>query len=140
MQTRNVLVVDDEAHITHVVSMKLRQAGLGVRTAADGEEAFRLACDLRPDLVITDFQMPLVSGYELSMKLHQHPITAGVPVLMVTARGHLLTPDELARTNIKALLCKPFSPRELLKKVQEILAETDRLALDAGDGHEAIAA
>lgn len=118
-----ILVVDDESHISHVVSLKLEQAGMRVVTAADGEEGFEAAVREHPDLVVTDFQMPVMTGLELSWKLREHPETASVPVLVVTARGHLLSDDDVARTNIKAVMCKPFSPRHLLEKVRELLGE-----------------
>ena len=121
MKPKLVLVVDDETHISHVVSGKLRQAGLQVMCASDGEEAYELACQSVPDLVITDFQMPLMSGLELSMKLRQNAPTSDVPVLVVSARGHLITADDKSRTNIRAVMCKPFGPRHLLEKVHELL-------------------
>lgn len=120
---QTILVVDDETHIAHVVSLKLEQAGFRVVTASDGEEGFEAAVRERPDLVVTDFQMPVMTGLELSWKLREHPVTAHVPVLVVTARGHLLTDEDLARTNVKGLMCKPFSPRHLLEKVRELLGE-----------------
>ena len=120
---QTILVVDDETHIAHVVSLKLEQSGLRVVTASDGEEGFEAAVRERPDLVVTDFQMPVMTGLELSWKLREHPATAHIPVLVVTARGHLLTDEDLARTNVKGVMCKPFSPRHLLEKVRELLGE-----------------
>jgi two-component system alkaline phosphatase synthesis response regulator PhoP len=116
-----ILVVDDETHISHVVSFKLGQAGMRVLTAADGEEGFEIALRELPDLIVTDFQMPIMTGLELSWKLRENPQTAMIPVLVVTARGHLLTDNDLARTNVKGVMCKPFSPRHLLEKVRELL-------------------
>jgi CheY-like chemotaxis protein len=116
-----VLVVDDEAHILHVVSLKLGNAGYEIITAADGEEGLEKALEHKPDLVITDYQMPFLTGLELCEKLKANPATAELPAIMLTARGFSLTEDDLARTNIKAVLSKPFSPREVLKRVQEQL-------------------
>jgi two-component system, OmpR family, alkaline phosphatase synthesis response regulator PhoP len=116
-----VLVVDDESHISHVVSLKLRQAGLRVVVATDGEEALDAALAERPSLVITDYQMPFINGLELAKRLRADPALSATPVLMVTARGHLLPAEELAQTNIKAVMCKPFAPRILLQKALELL-------------------
>ncbi len=116
-----VLVVDDEAHILHVVSLKLRNAGYEVITAVDGEEGLEKALAESPDLLITDYQMPLVSGLELCEKLKAEPATAELPAIMLTARGFSLNDQDLNATNIKAVLSKPFSPREVLKRVQELL-------------------
>jgi CheY-like chemotaxis protein len=60
-----VLVADDEIHIIHVVAIKLRNNGYEVIAANNGAEAYELACRERPDIVVTDYQMPLLTGFEL---------------------------------------------------------------------------
>jgi len=129
MTTRTVLIADDEAHITHVVSLKLRQAGFNVLVATDGQEALDLARTHHPDMVVTDYQMPIMSGYELSIALKNTHTTATIPVLMITARGHMLSPDDLKKTNIKAMMCKPFSPRHVLERILSILGNSTAAAL-----------
>jgi two-component system phosphate regulon response regulator PhoB len=119
--TYTILVADDEHHIRLVVSQRLREAGFNVIEARDGEEALELAQSNPPHLVITDFQMPLLSGLELCMALRARKATANVPAIMLTARGHAVKPDNLSQTNIKELMSKPFSARELLVKVQRVL-------------------
>lgn len=118
---RTILVADDEAHILHVVSLKLRNAGYEVLTAADGEEAFEVACATPPDLVITDLQMPFMTGLEFAARLRAHPPTAHIPALLLTARGHALSQADLANTAIREVLSKPFSPREVLARVEAML-------------------
>ncbi len=120
-QTPTILCADDEAHILHVVSLKLRNAGYRVITASDGEEALQAALDNRVDLVITDYQMPFLSGLELCLELKRHAETAAVPALMLTARGFAIPREQLDRTNIVSVLAKPFSPRDLLARVQEVI-------------------
>lgn len=120
-----VLVVDDEAHIRQVLSIKLRNAGHEVSTASDGEEAFEAARQEPPDLIITDFQMPYMSGLELCKALVGESATAEIPVLMLTARGYSLDEEDLRIGNIRDVLSKPFSPRAILQRVQEILAGVD---------------
>ena len=121
-----VLVVDDEAHILHVLSLKLRNAGYEVTTAVDGEEGYELATQELPDLVITDFQMPYMTGLELCRALASHPPTSHIPVLMLTARGYALDDDDLAIGNIKGILSKASSPRGVLQQVEDLLAATAR--------------
>lgn len=116
-----ILVADDEIHITQVVTLKLRNAGFEIITAADGEEAFELACQELPALIITDLQMPYLSGLELCERLRQHAPTSAIPAIMLTARGYALAATDLAKTNIKKVMSKPFSPRDLLKEVTEQL-------------------
>jgi two-component system, OmpR family, alkaline phosphatase synthesis response regulator PhoP len=122
-QGKRILVVDDESHIVNVVSLKLRNAGFEVLTAADGEEALELALHSELNLVITDFQMPFMTGLELCQRLREDPHTAELPVLMLTARGFSLNPEDLNRTNIMGVLSKPFSPRQVLTKVHELVGE-----------------
>jgi len=123
MPSGKILVADDELHMTYILSFKLERAGYNVITAGDGQEAFALACAHHPDLVITDFQMPTLSGLDMALKLRKNPATAHIPLLMLTARGHRVGADELAMTNIRRLLGKPFSIRELLTTVEHILAK-----------------
>lgn len=117
----HILVIDDEPHITHVVSLKLRNAGYEVTTAGDGEEGYEAALQCNPDLIITDLQMPYLTGIELARKLKETKATAATPVIMLTARGFGLTPDDMAGTNIIDMLSKPFSPREVLEHVAKTL-------------------
>ncbi len=119
-----ILAADDEVHILHVLGLKLRNAGLDVLTAEDGEEALEMARKHQPDLVITDFQMPLLNGLELCQQLKADETTASIPTLMLTARGFSLSAEDLEKTNIAGVLSKPFSPREVLSRVQELLGLT----------------
>ena len=116
-----ILVVDDETHILHVVSLKLAKAGFDVITAEDGEEGLEAALSRQPDLVITDYQMPFMSGLELCTQLKQHESTRTTPALMLTARGFALASDVLEQTNILNVISKPFSPREVLARVCELV-------------------
>lgn len=116
-----ILVVDDEVHILHVVSLKLRNAGYEVITAEDGEEGLETALEQQPDLVITDFQMPYMTGLELCQKLKEDQRARTIPALMLTARGFSLDGDDLERTNIVGVISKPFSPREVLMRVQDLV-------------------
>ena len=122
MGSKRIILADDEAYVTTTLSAKLRAAGHEVTVACNGEEAFQLAGANPPDLLVTDYQMPVLSGYEMSVKLKGQPLTSGVPVLMLTARGHHLSPEQLSLTNIRAVLAKPFSAREVVAKVNELLA------------------
>jgi two-component system alkaline phosphatase synthesis response regulator PhoP len=119
---RKILVADDEAHILHVVSMKLKNAGFDVITAVDGEEALELSKSDKPDLVITDYQMPIMTGVEFCKAMRACEETMHTPVILLTARGFDIEADEMASAGISAVLAKPFSPREILEKVNELLA------------------
>jgi len=123
-ENKTILVVDDEPHILHVVSLKLRNAGFNVITALDAEDAFDLAIGGGGiDLVLTDFQMPGMSGVELAKQLHAEPRTKHLPVMLLTAHGLAIEQIELRRAGIDVCLSKPFSPRDLLAKVDELLTQ-----------------
>ncbi len=121
MINKKVLVVDDEIHIVHVVSLKLRNRGFEVISADNGADAYDRACEEMPDLIITDFQMPVMTGLEFLEKLRGNRETAAIPVIMLTARSHAISADHCETLRIHCCLSKPFSPRELLSKVEDIL-------------------
>ena len=116
-----ILIVDDESHILHVLSLKLGKAGYDVLTAVDGEEGLHIAREEKPDLVITDIQMPYMTGLELSRELAMDGSTADIPVLILTARGYALSDQDLESANIRDVLSKPFSPRSLISLVANTL-------------------
>jgi CheY-like chemotaxis protein len=120
-QFKKILVADDESHILNVVSLKLSNAGYTVVTASDGQEAFQMATAQRPDLIITDYHMPLLSGLELCQKLRQSDATSGIPTILLTARGYALEPTDMEQNGISRMVSKPFSPRQLLATVNEML-------------------
>lgn len=121
MTAAKILVCDDEAHILHVLSAKLRNNGFEVFSAADGEEGLELARRHRPDLIITDYQMPFLSGLELCARLRAEAALSNIPVIMLTARGFSLEAKDLVDTNIRQVLTKPFSPREVLQTVRNLI-------------------
>src|SRR5687767_2139707 len=124
MTEKTILVADDESHILHVVSLKLRNAGFRVLTARDGQEALEMAQQNHPDLLITDYHMPQLSGLELCRRLRQEPATESMPAIMLTARGYHLEPHDTEQSGILKMISKPFSPRHLLATVNEVLAST----------------
>ena len=127
MAGKKVLVVDDEIHIVHVVTIKLRNNGYEVISAENGADALDLARRERPDVIISDLQMPLMTGLELVERLRQVEETRDIPVLMLTARSFDVPPEQQQRLYIVQCLSKPFSPRELLGCVEDALCVGDRV-------------
>jgi CheY-like chemotaxis protein len=118
--SKKILVADDEAPIANVVALKLRNAGLEVIVARDGQEAYERAIADRPDFIVTDLQMPGMSGLELCTRLAAE-IQGGIPTILLTAKGFEINPEAVAHLPIRRVMSKPFSPRELLAAVQESL-------------------
>lgn len=121
MAGKKVLVVDDEIHIVHVVAIKLRNNGYEVISAENGAEAFEKACEERPDIIVADCQMPVMTGIELVTKLRQTEETKDMPVIMLTARNFSIEDEQKQQLQISECLSKPFSPRELLRSIEDIL-------------------
>jgi len=121
MSTRTILVADDESHILNVVSMKLRNAGYRVVTARDGREALDAARHEKPDLIITDYHMPELSGLEVCRRLKEDAATSQIPAIMLTARGYNLEAHDTEGSGVLFMLSKPFSPRQLLEFVNDVL-------------------
>ena len=116
-----ILVVDDEPHIVQVISVKLAPAGFNVFEAGDAIEALELAEKWVPHLVITDYVMPEVDGLELCQLMRARPTLADVPVLVLTGMPLIMPDPPENEKQVVEVLTKPFSPRELLLRVQTLL-------------------
>jgi len=121
MAEKKVLVVDDEIHIVHVVAIKLRNNSYEVITASNGAEAFELACSEKPDIIVTDFQMPVMTGLELLEKIRQNEATKDIPAILLTARSFAIEDEQKQYLQISECLSKPFSPKELLRSIEDVL-------------------
>lgn len=138
---KKILVVDDELHLVHIVCYKLKQMGYAVVTAHNGRDGYELACQHKPDAVVTDYQMPVMDGFEMAVQLRANPNTAEIPLIMLTARGHKIPTSDLVKTNIKNLMAKPFSALQLIENVAELISSPDARSIDdndqSKDGHAA---
>jgi DNA-binding response OmpR family regulator len=115
-----VLVADDETAIARVVARKLENAGLETIVAGDGQEAYEQACAHRPDFMITDLQMPGMTGLELCTRLTAE-LEVPIPTILLTAKGFEIDHAALAHLPILQVMTKPFSPSELLASVKAAL-------------------
>lgn len=119
-----VLVADDEHNIRHILDFSLHAEGFQVIAALNGEEAFKLAAETIPDLVILDVMMPGQDGVETCRALKADERTSGIPVILLTAlTGH---DDRSAgsQAGADAYITKPFSPQKVICAVQELLGVT----------------
>ena len=82
-----------------------------------------MALEQKPDVIVTDYQMPIMDGLELIENLRKHEDTAQIPVIILTARDFDIEDKTIEQFKISACLSKPFSPRELLGKIEEIIAQ-----------------
>jgi len=128
MADKTVLVVDDEIHIVHVVAIKLRNNGYEVVSADNGAEALELALREKPDIIVTDFQMPVMTGLELVDNLRRNEETKDTPVIMLTARSFAISREQQDELKISGCLSKPFSPKELLGNIEDILYQKEMVS------------
>ena len=117
----SVLVVEDDAAIAELVEWHLGKAGYAVRQTPDGEEALLIARETPPDLVLLDWMIEGISGLELCRRLRRLPETANVPIVMLTARGQEEDKVRGLETGADDYITKPFSPRELVARIEAVL-------------------
>jgi len=116
-----ILIVDDEPDIVELLDYNFRQAGYVVVTASDGTSAMAEIRRQKPDLVLLDLMLPDVSGTEVCRRLRKDPATESMPIVMITARGEEI--DRVVGFELGAddYVVKPFSPREVMLRVQAVL-------------------
>ena len=121
MTPKNILVVEDERPIREMIAFGLKRAGFEVREAEDSRGARSALADRRPDLMLIDWMLPDTSGLELTRSLKRERDTRDLPIIMLTARA--AEADKVAGLDGGAddYLTKPFSPRELLARVNALL-------------------
>lgn len=116
-----ILLVDDEPHMRRLSELSLRKGGYELLFGADGEDAIVQAKAGHPDLIIMDVMMPRMDGLTALRHLKADTETKAIPVIMLTARGHVLTRQEATDSGAALFITKPFSPSLLLAEVQKIL-------------------
>jgi DNA-binding response OmpR family regulator len=133
-----ILIVDDEPEAIELLEFNLRQAGFDVISAANGAEALKKVRAETPQLIVLDLMMPAVGGLEVCRILKREADTARIPVIMLTARAAEV--DRVVGLELGAddYVTKPFSPRELILRVKNVLArgansETETAVLRFGD-------
>lgn len=120
MKTK-ILVADDEPDVLNLVAANLRAAGWDVKTAEEGRAALEIARGERPELIVLDLMLPVLSGLEVCRMLKGDPTTADIPVVMLTAKAEEV--DRIVGLELGAddYVTKPFSPRELVLRIKNIL-------------------
>lgn len=116
-----VLVTDDDEDILTLVSARLERAGYEVVCARDGAEALAAAEDRSLDAAVIDVMMPRMMGHELVRRLRARPQTAAIPIVVLTAAVHDAVAEASAQSGADVHLRKPFSPRELLARLDALL-------------------
>jgi two-component system phosphate regulon response regulator PhoB len=148
MPSNRVLLVEDETDIREMLTFALERADFEVRAAETAEQALDILDGPLPNLVLIDWMLPGMSGVELASRLRSDPLTAELPLLMLTARGEEADKLKSFDAGIDDYVTKPFSPRELIARIKALLRRAGnpddgvlalgRLTLDTRGHHVAV--
>lgn len=119
---KKVLIADDKPEVVELVRVTLEGEDYQVIDAFDGEEALRKTTKEKPDLIILDVVMPKMDGYEVLGNIKKDPKTKDIPVIMLSAKGQKLDREKGMKLGAIDYIVKPFSPSDLLGKLEKILA------------------
>lgn len=119
---KKILVVEDDFDTRYVLSLILKTEGYEVLTAADGECALSVAVEQKPDLIITDINMPRLNGIELTRKMRLKEETASLPILAITAYGAMTMKNAIA-AGASACARKPIVFTEFLPMIKNLLGQ-----------------
>jgi DNA-binding response OmpR family regulator len=118
-----VLVVDDSSVIRDLIAVNLELEGFAVDVAEDGQAALEYVARRHPDLVTLDVVMPRLGGFETAARLRGDPETAGIPIVIVTARASAADLERGEEIGVDGYLTKPFEPAELVALVSRLVRE-----------------
>lgn len=121
MSRISMLVVEDDPALAELVTYHFEKEHYEVRQTADGEEALIMAIEETPDIVLLDWMIENLPGIEVCRRLRRSPLTANVPIIMMTARGEEEDKIRGLDTGADDYITKPFSPRELVARVSAVL-------------------
>jgi two-component system phosphate regulon response regulator PhoB len=117
----HILIVEDETALIEILRYNLEKEGFRISTAVDGEEALTAIAENKPDIVILDWMLPLISGLEICRQLRRKPETRDLPIIMLTARGEEVDRVRGLEVGADDYISKPFSPSELVARVRALL-------------------
>jgi DNA-binding response OmpR family regulator len=118
---RKILVVEDDPDQLEVVRWSLKKAGFAIGTAANGIDALVKTRSVLPDLIVLDLMLPELNGLDICRALRKDPVTASIPIIMLTGMRSELSRLAGLESGVNLFLTKPYSPEELVSKVEEML-------------------
>ena len=120
---KKILVIEDDPATSRLVDYSLRHEGYQVITSSNGLEGIRKAHSESPDLVILDVMLPGMDGFEICHRLRSEPATAGLPILMFSAKAQEIDKDTGIKVGADDYLTKPSAPAEIVSRVEKLLAK-----------------
>jgi DNA-binding response OmpR family regulator len=122
MNTKTILIADDEPNILISLEFLMKREGYTVLLARDGQEALDTIASARPDLVLLDVMMPIKTGFDVCHEVRANEALKDTCIVMLTAKGRDTDVAKGLALGANAYMTKPFSTKELVQKVQELLA------------------
>jgi len=116
-----VLIVEDEAPLVTLLRYNLEKEGFAVCSAGDGEEALLQIAENKPDAVLLDWMLPLVSGLEVCRQIRRSPSSRALPIILLTARGEEADRVRGLDSGADDYVVKPFSPSELVARLRAVI-------------------
>jgi DNA-binding response OmpR family regulator len=120
---KRILIADDEPNIVASLEFLMKQKGYDVRVANNGDDALAAVGAFAPDLILLDVMMPRMSGYDLCQKVRENPAWHGIRIVMLSAKGRDVEVTKGVAVGADAYVTKPFSTKDLMAKVGELLGE-----------------
>jgi DNA-binding response OmpR family regulator len=120
---KRILIADDEPNIVVSLEFLMKQRGYDVLVVNNGEDALKAVGEFGPDLILLDVMMPRLSGYDLCQKVRENPAWQGIKIIMLSAKGRDVEVTKGMAIGADAYVTKPFSTKELMAKVREMLGE-----------------
>jgi DNA-binding response OmpR family regulator len=120
---KKILIADDEPNIVVSLEFLMKQKGYVVRVASTGEDALAAIGEFGPDLILLDVMMPRMSGYDLCQRVRENPAWQAIRIIMLSAKGRDIEVTKGMAVGADAYVTKPFSTKDLIAKVQELLGE-----------------
>ncbi|HEV8554715.1 MAG TPA: response regulator [Casimicrobiaceae bacterium] len=121
--SKKILIADDEPNIVAALEFLLQRNGYEVHVARNGEEALKLVEDCNPDLVLLDVMMPVRSGYEVCKRIRERADWRHIKIIMLSAKGRDAEVNKGLSIGADLYITKPFSTRELMDKIKDLLAQ-----------------
>jgi DNA-binding response OmpR family regulator len=123
---KKILIADDEPNIVVSLEFMMKQRGYEVRVANNGHDALAAVGEFRPDLILLDVMMPRLSGYDLCQKVRENPAWQDIRIIMLSAKGRDVEVTKGLAVGADAYVTKPFSTKDLIAKVDAMLADGGR--------------
>jgi two-component system chemotaxis response regulator CheY len=119
---KKALIADDEIYMLRLLEMTFKKGGFEVVSCRNGQEALATAVTVQPQIIVLDVMMPGLDGLGALRQLKGNPVTADIPVVVLSSKGHALTRIEAELAGAAIFLTKPFSPNQLIEEVKKILS------------------